>query len=73
MSKRKPLTAYTLIKQLQKICDENNVDPNQVIIEYRETRDDDPVCVTHAEEDLYDSETNSILESIMLFNNPKEV
>jgi len=72
MSKRKPLTADRLIKNLQNICDAQNVDPKKVIIMYRRTMDSDPMPVTFAGEDLFDSETNSVLESIILCNDPRE-
>ena len=73
MSKRKPLTADKLIKNIQRICDENNADPKNIVIMFRSTRDCDQECVTHIEEDLFDSETNNSLESIMLFNDPREL
>jgi len=73
MSKRKPITAAKLIKQLQDICDDANVDPKDVIVLYRYDRDSDETHVTYAEEDLYDEKTNAILESIMLYTNPREI
>ena len=73
MSKRKHLTADKLITLLEKICDDNNVDPRNVKVMFRRSRDSDPVHVTQAEEDLYDSETNMILESIMLFEDPTDI
>jgi len=73
MSKRKPITAAKLIKQLQDICDDANVDPKDVIIYYRRTRNSDVDLITYAEEDLYDSDTNKILETIVLFTDPREI
>lgn len=71
MSKRKPLTADKLIKALQNICDEHNVDPKKVIIMFRRTMISYPLPVNSASEDLFDSETNQILESIMLYHDPR--
>ena len=73
MSKRKPLTAAKLIKALDKICEDNFVDTDHVIVMYRRTRDSDPMPVTIAEEDLFEGNCNCTLESIMLLNDPRDL
>jgi hypothetical protein len=60
------MTAKQLIRKLTRICDENGVDPKDVQINFRWSDDSDVFRVKTAEEDLFDAETNNILESIVL-------
>jgi hypothetical protein len=48
-------------------------DLSKVNLCYRDDRDSDVEIIQHVEEDLYDADTNSILESIMFLNNPNEL
>ena len=60
------MTAQQLINRIQKMCDEHGVNPRKVKINYRRTSDSDVYPVKHVWEDLYDADTNNILESICL-------
>jgi hypothetical protein len=60
------MTARQLINRIQKMCDEHGVDPRNVEINYRRSSDSDVYPVKHVWEDLYDAETNNVLESISL-------
>jgi hypothetical protein len=60
------MTAKQLIRKLTKICNENGVDPKDVQINFRWSADSDVFRVKAAEEDLFDAETNNILQSICL-------
>jgi hypothetical protein len=62
----KELLNYLL--ELDKVYDLSNVS-----LCYRDDRDSDVEIIQHVEEDLYDADTNSILESIMFLNNPNEL
>jgi hypothetical protein len=62
----KELLDYLL--ELDKVYDLSNVS-----LYHREDRDSDVEIIQHVEEDLYDADTNSILESIMFLNNPNEL
>lgn len=62
----KELLNYLL--ELDKVYDLSNVR-----LCYRDDRDSDVEIIQHVEEDLYDADTNSILESIMFLNNPNEL
>jgi hypothetical protein len=48
-------------------------DLSKVNLCYRDDRDSDVEIIQHVEEDLYDADTNSILESIMFLNNPNDI
>jgi hypothetical protein len=60
------MTAQQLINRIQKMCDEHGVDPRKVEINYRHSNNSDVYPVKHVWEDLYDAETNNVLESISL-------
>lgn len=62
----KELLNYLL--ELDKVYDLSNVS-----LYHRDDRDSDVEIIQHVEEDLYDADTNSILESIMFLNNPDEL
>lgn len=59
------LTARQLLDFLLD-CARNGADLDKVIVNYRQDFDSDVMPVMLAEEDLYDSETNNVLESIVL-------
>lgn len=61
----RPLTAQDLLKELVKLKNEGN-DLSKITINYRKDSDSDVEICTFIGEDLYDSETNSRLESIIL-------
>jgi hypothetical protein len=60
------MTAKQLINKLEKICQENMVETKDVQINFRWSDDSDVFRIKTAEEDLFDEETNNILESICL-------
>jgi hypothetical protein len=60
------MTAKQLINKLEKICQENMVETKDVQINFRWSDDSDVFRIKKAEEDLFDAETNNILESICL-------
>lgn len=60
----KQLTAEELFKFLQSLNDDG-VDLSKVTINYRYDDDSDVEVVTCVDEDLFDSETNNVLESII--------
>ncbi len=60
------MTAKQLINKLEKICQENMVETKDVQINFRWNYDSDVFRIKTAEEDLFDAETNNILESICL-------
>ncbi len=61
----KPLTAKQLLQDLQTL-DMLGHDLSKITINYRTDTDSDVEVVTYIGEDLYDAETNSILESLVL-------
>lgn len=62
----KELLNYLL--ELDKVYDLSNVS-----IYHRADRDSDVEIIAHVEEDLYDADTNSNLESIMFLTDPTEL
>ncbi len=60
------MTAKQLINKLEKICQENMVETKDVQINFRWSDDSDVFRIKNVEEDLFDEETNNILESICL-------
>ena len=54
-----------IIKQLEE--EHGNID--NCDINYRHDNDSDVMRVNHLEEDLFDSETNNILDSVVFLNN----
>ena len=67
-----PLTAMQLWEFLTSLHEEGH-DLDNIKVLYRYDRDTDDALVYAAEEDLYDMKTNSVLETIMLLTNPKEL
>jgi len=67
----KQLTAKKLLTFLLKYQKEGN-DLSKIVINHRPDRDSDVELVRAIEEDLYDEETNSTLESFVLINNTEE-
>jgi hypothetical protein len=59
------LTARQLLDFLLD-CARNGADLDKVIVNYRQDFDSDVMPVVLVEEDLYDRETNNVLESIVL-------
>ena len=72
MASKKQLTADKLMKFLQSI-QKSGVDLKKVEINFRTNRNSDVVPIRVVEEDLFDSKTNSILESIVFIKDPKEL
>lgn len=61
----KPVTAQDLFNILSQLKDEGN-DLSQITINYRTDSDSDVEVCTFIGEDLFDSETNGRLESLVL-------
>ncbi len=61
----KPLTAQKLFELLNELKIDG-YDLEKITINYRTDSDSDVDVVTYVGDDLYDAETNSILESIVL-------
>lgn len=70
--KKQPLTAKKLFDFLIEL-DENGEDLNKIHLLYRYDRDSDEELIYEVEEDLFDMDTNSILESIMFLTNGEEI
>lgn len=64
------MNAYALLNYLLMI-QKNGHDLSKISVNYREDYDSDVIKINHAEEDLYDAETNSRLISICLLTNNK--
>jgi hypothetical protein len=65
------MTAQNLYKILEEMKSEG-IDLSKVTINYRTDPDSDVEVVTYVGEDLYDSSTNSVLESIVLMADASE-
>jgi hypothetical protein len=61
----KPLTAQKLFELLNELKIDG-YDLEKVTINYRTDSDSDIEVITYVGDDLYDAETNSVLESIVL-------
>lgn len=61
----KPITAQDLFNILSQLKDEGN-DLSQITINYRTDSDSDVEVCTFIGEDLFDADTNSKLESLVL-------
>ena len=70
--KKKPLNAHELLEFLLKLKRQGN-NLKAVTVNFRPDRDSDVVSTEEVEEDLYDSNTNNILESIVLVGDSREV
>jgi len=66
--KKKILNAKELMDYLIELED-YGFDLNTITLHYREHDDSDVELITGVCEDLYDAETNSILESILFYTN----
>ena len=62
------MNAQKLLEFLQEL-EQDGVDLSQVSVNYRHDDDSDVEVVRFVGEDLFDQETNSILESIVLQSN----
>jgi hypothetical protein len=71
--KSKPYTAARLIKEIIALCAEHGADPKNVTINFRSGRDSYVQTIHQVEEDLFNAEDNSTLETIALFNDPREL
>lgn len=69
---KQPVTAKKLFDFLTQL-DANGEDLNKIHLLYRYDRDSDEEVIYEAEEDLYDMETNSRLETIMFLTNGEEL
>lgn len=63
----KGMKAKQLLTYLQDL-ENHGIDLENVDVNFREDYDSDVIKVNHVAEDLYDEETNSVLESIVLTN-----
>ena len=69
---KQPLTAKKLFDFLTQLIT-NGEDLTKINLLYRYDRDSDEETIYDVEEDLYDMETNSILETIMFLTNGEEL
>lgn len=67
----KPLTAQQLFNVLSRLKEKGS-DLSKITINYRTDSDSDVEVCTFVGEDLYDSDTNSILESLVLMSNASD-
>ena len=67
----KPLTAQKLFEFLNELKIDG-YDLDKITINYRTDPDSDVEVVTHVGDDLYDAETNNVLESIILMFNASD-
>ena len=65
------LTAQKLFNYLAELKRAGH-DLSKITINYRRDNDDDVECLTYVGEDLFDEETNEILESIILMVDPTD-
>jgi len=70
--KMKQLTAKKLLDFLLELQKQGN-DLSKIKVNHRADRDADVEVVDDVEEDLFDSETNSVLESIVIINDAREI
>lgn len=70
--KKKALTAHKLLTFLEELKKNGN-DLRKIQVNFRPDRDSDVVATEDVEEDLYDSKTNNILESIVIIQDSREV
>lgn len=67
----KALTGAKLLKYLLEL-EAKGTDLKKLKINFRRDRDSDVEQASVVEEDLFDSETNNVLESIVLIADPRE-
>ena len=67
-----PLTAQGLLDYLQDLKNKG-VDLNNVSLNFRKDRDSDVEQVVTIEEDLFDEQTNNILESLVFLSDTTEI
>jgi hypothetical protein len=72
MKNKKPLTAKKLLNFLIEL-EASGENLGNIHLLYRYDRDSDEELIYEVEEDLYDPETNSILETIMFLTNDEEL
>ena len=63
------MNAQELINQLTHLSESNGVDLKDIEVYYRFDYDDDIQDVNFLFEDIFDQETNNILESVVLVTN----
>ncbi len=68
----KNLTAQRLYDFLNELIDQGH-DLENINILYRYDRDSDIEAICEVDEDLFDSETNSKLETIIFLSNPNDL
>jgi|688.fasta_scaffold2391338_1 hypothetical protein len=68
----KNLTAQRLYDFLNELIDQGH-DLENINILYRYDRDSDVESICEVDEDLFDSETNSKLETIIFLSNPNDL
>jgi len=71
-TKMKQLTAKKLLDFLLELQKQGN-DLSKIKVNHRADRDADVEVVDDVEEDLFDSKTNSVLESIVIINDAREI
>ncbi len=72
MKKKKPLTAKKLLNYLLELENEG-LNLNKIQLLYRYDRDSDEELIYVVEEDLFDSKTNNILETLMFYTDDSEL
>jgi hypothetical protein len=66
------MNAQELLNSLLELQEQGH-DLSKIQVNYREDYNSDVVTIEALEEDLFDEETNSVLESIVLISNTEEV
>lgn len=66
------MNAQELIDTLTKLAKEHNVPLDELDVFYRENYDSDHQSINWVFEDAYDSETNSVLQSVVLIDDGNE-
>jgi len=72
MENKTPLTAQKLLDYLLEL-ENDGLDLNTIHLLYRYDRDSDEELIYEVEEDLFDEQTNNVLETIMFFTDPSEL
>jgi hypothetical protein len=66
------MNAQKLLNSLLELQEQGH-DLSKIQVNYRQDYNSDVVAIEELEEDLFDEETNSVLESIVLISNTEEV
>lgn len=67
------MKASDLIKQLTNLAKKHKVSLNDLEVSYRENYDSDVQAINWLFEDLYDSDTNSVIQSVVLMEDADDV